>query len=157
MQFETIREINGGKVIFEGAWQHDGFYWIEANGGTVTIAPDVFIGFGTKIVAHENIYIGRSSMMAEFTVIRDSQHGMAISDSYMKHQPNTTEPVFIDEGVWIGSRATILSGCKVGKGSVIGAGAVVTRNVPDYAIVGGVPARIIGYRTEEGTTRRVYE
>jgi acetyltransferase-like isoleucine patch superfamily enzyme len=58
--------------------------------------------------------------------------------------------VIIGNDVWVGMNAIILSGVKIGNGAVIGAGAVVTKNVPDYAIVGGVPAKILRYRyTEE--------
>lgn len=62
----------------------------------------------------------------------------------------TKGDVRIGNDVWVGTRATILSGVKIGDGAVIAAGAVVTENVPPYAIVGGVPARLIKYRfTEE--------
>lgn len=54
--------------------------------------------------------------------------------------------VKIGNDVWIGTRAMILDGITIGDGAVIGAGAVVTKNVPPYAIVGGVPAKIIKYR-----------
>lgn len=54
--------------------------------------------------------------------------------------------IVVDDDVWIGYRATILSGVHIGQGAVIGAGAVVTKDVPPYAIVGGVPARVIKYR-----------
>lgn len=57
-------------------------------------------------------------------------------------------PVNIGHDVWIGARAIIMDGINVGNGAVIAAGAVVTKDVPDYAIVGGVPARIIKYRSE---------
>lgn len=54
--------------------------------------------------------------------------------------------IIVDDDVWIGYRATILSGVHIGRGVVIAAGAVVTKDVPPYSIVGGVPARIIKYR-----------
>lgn len=61
------------------------------------------------------------------------------------HHPKT----FIGSDVWIGNNALITSGVKIGNGSIIGAGAMVIKDVPDYAIVGGVPAKIIRYRFEE--------
>jgi maltose O-acetyltransferase len=57
-------------------------------------------------------------------------------------------PVIIEDGAWIASRAIILPGRKIGKGAIVGAGAVVTKDVPPYAIVGGNPARILRYRTQ---------
>ncbi len=54
--------------------------------------------------------------------------------------------IIVDDDVWIGQRATILSGVHIGQGAVIAAGAVVTKDVPPYAIVGGVPAKVIKYR-----------
>lgn len=57
--------------------------------------------------------------------------------------------IIVDDDVWIGYRATILSGVHIGQGAVIAAGAVVTKDVPPYAIVGGVPARVIKYRFPE--------
>lgn len=58
-------------------------------------------------------------------------------------------PIEIGNDVWIGTRATILDGVKVGHGAIIAAGAVVTKDVPPYAVVGGVPAKIIKYRFNE--------
>lgn len=56
------------------------------------------------------------------------------------------KPVFVDNEVWIGSHAVIMPGITLGKGAVIGAGSVVTKDVPPYAIVYGVPGKINGYR-----------
>ena len=61
----------------------------------------------------------------------------------------TKGDIIVDDDVWIGYRATVLSGVHIGKGAIVAAGAVVTKDVPPYAIVGGVPAKIIGYRFEE--------
>ena len=61
-------------------------------------------------------------------------------------QGGTVVQVTIGDDVWIGTRAIILPGVTIGNGVIIGAGAVVTKDVPDYAIVGGVPARVIRFR-----------
>ena len=58
-------------------------------------------------------------------------------------------PVNIGNDVWIGARVTILPGVKIGNGAIIGAGSVVTKDVPDFAIVGGNPARVIKYRNSK--------
>lgn len=57
------------------------------------------------------------------------------------------QPIVIEDYVWVGTNATILKGVKIGKGAIIAAGAIVTKDVPPYKIVGGVPAKIIGERT----------
>ena len=59
------------------------------------------------------------------------------------------KPVVISDDVWIGARVTILPGAKIGKGVIVGAGAVVTGEIPDYAVIGGVPARVIKYRNQQ--------
>lgn len=58
-------------------------------------------------------------------------------------------PVTVGDDVWIGSRVMILPGVKIGKGSIIGAGAVVTKDIPEYSIVGGVPAKLIRSRLKK--------
>lgn len=65
--------------------------------------------------------------------------------------------VIIGNDVWIGSHALILGGVKIGDGAVIGAGAVVTKDVPPYAVVGGVPARIIKYRFSQEIIDKLLE
>jgi len=68
-----------------------------------------------------------------------------------------SEPVRIGNDVWIGNRAVIMGGVTVGDGAIVAAGAVVTKDVPPYAIVGGVPARVIKYRFDEATVRALLD
>lgn len=149
-EMETFIEKNGGKITFQGGCQHDGFFWLEADGGELTIGDDVFIGFGTRIVCNEHIFIGKHTIIAEFCTIRDMNHQYHEKDEvrYIKHQGYDTAPTIIEDGVWVGAGARILKGVRVGHGAIIGANAVVTKDVPPNAIVGGVPAKIIKYRHE---------
>jgi acetyltransferase-like isoleucine patch superfamily enzyme len=67
----------------------------------------------------------------------------------MSHQSlHSKGPIIVEDDVWLGVGVTVLSGVRIGKGSVVGAGAVVTHDVPEGAIVAGVPARVIKMRAE---------
>jgi maltose O-acetyltransferase len=77
-------------------------------------------------------------------MVYNSEHDL--SDSNFKA---TSEPVYIKDYVFIGPRAIILPGVTINKGAVVGAGAVVTKDVGEYSIVGGVPAKVIGERTNK--------
>ena len=77
---------------------------------------------------------------------------MLITSNHLKDDPDfgiEDKPIVIEDYAWVGSRAIILPGVTIGKGAVVAAGAVVTKDVPAYAVVGGVPAKIIGERSKE--------
>ncbi len=116
-----------------------------------TLASSIEIGdnsgIGQQCVLANKVIIGNNVMMAREVIIGLGEHHYSSIDKPMNEQgAKAYVPVIIEDDVWIGARAIILSGVHVHKGSIIGAGAVVTKDVPEYAIVGGVPARIIKYR-----------
>jgi len=77
---------------------------------------------------------------------------MILTSDHLKDDPFfgvRDRPVAVGDYVWIGARATILPGVTIGRGAVVAAGALVTRDVPPYAVVGGVPAKIIGERAHD--------
>lgn len=85
--------------------------------------------------------------MGPDVIIMTSSHNVESTFLPMNQQGSLPkQKVIIGDDVWIGTRVIILPGVRVGTGSIIGAGAVVTKDVPDYAIVGGVPAKIIKFR-----------
>ncbi len=107
-------------------------------------------GVGVNCEINGVVTIGDDVMMGPEVVIYTSGHKYDNLEVPMWKQGDTeTEPVSIGNDVWIGRRAIIMPGVKIGDGCIIGAGAVVTKDVPDYAIVGGVPAKVIKYRKEE--------
>ena len=104
-------------------------------------------GIGVRAYLQGDITIGDYVMMAPDVSIFTINHNTERIDIPMCRQGNAEEkPVIIGNDVWIGTRVTIMGGVTVGDHSIIAAGAVVTKNVPDYAVVGGVPATIIKYR-----------
>lgn len=85
----------------------------------------------------------------------NSKMGFLQADSIISDKDN---PLKIGHDVWIGARVTILSGCRtIGNGAIVSAGAVLTKDVPPYAIVGGVPGKIIRYRFKESTIAMLEE
>jgi acetyltransferase-like isoleucine patch superfamily enzyme len=108
--------------------------------GEIVIGDDVVLSRGVHLVAHHGIHVGSGSMIGEYASVRDADHrfGPGIAPRTSGH---AGRPVHIGSNVWIGRGASVLAGVRIGDGAVIGANAVVTRDVPAGAVVGGVPAR----------------
>ena len=119
--------------------------FIAYGGAYITIADKAeltlgsgFINNNTKISCFEKISIGDDVKISEDVMLRDSDNHVIRRDGFKK-----SAPIRIGNHVWIGARATILKGVTIGDGAVVAAGAVVTRDVPEKTMVGGVPARVI--------------
>lgn len=105
-------------------------------------------GIGINCEVYGPVKIGNNVMMGPEVVIYTSGHKHDRVDIPMVEQGNEdVRPVTIGNDVWIGRRAIIMPGVVIGDGCIIGAGAVVTKDVPDYSIVGGVPAKVVKKRT----------
>ena len=107
----------------------------------ISIGEDSIIGEGVVLDGRDLLTIGNHVDIASEVMIYNSEHNVN-DESFVA----TNVPVKIEDYVFIGPRVIILAGVTVGRGAVVGAGAVVTKDVPPYAIVGGVPAKIIGER-----------
>jgi maltose O-acetyltransferase len=94
---------------------------------------------GVHIDARERIEIGANVRIAPYSIILDSDFH-DIKDHF---SDGPSKPVIIEDDVWIATRSTILKGVTIGRGAVVAAGAVVTKDVPPYTIVAGVPAKVI--------------
>lgn len=117
-------------------------------GWEVEIGDDSSLGINCMVPF--DLKVGRDVMMGPNVFIAGDNHEFAGTDRPMRLQgKRTASPVRIEDDVWIGANVIILSGLTIGKGSILGAGAVVTKNVPPYAICAGNPARIIRFRSGE--------
>ncbi len=104
-------------------------------------------GIGQYASLHGTISIGHDVMMGPNVTIWTANHNFSRTDIPMTQQGIGEEkPVTIKDDVWIGSNVVILAGVTLGQGSIVGAGSIVTRDVPDWAVVAGNPAKIIRYR-----------
>lgn len=113
----------------------------------IIIGDNTAIGEYTQISAAKEVRIGNGVLTGRFVYISDNNHGTScLAD--LKMQPSKRDlyikgPVVIEDNVWIGDKASILSGVTIGKGAIVACNAVVTKDVPPYSVVAGVPAKVI--------------
>lgn len=121
-------------------------------GRHISFSSHVSLGDRSSIGDHTSINgtlrIGRDVMMAANCAFISSSHNTARTDIPMNQQGSSDAPITIGDDCWIGHGVTVLPGVTVGNGCILAAGAVVTKDVPDFAVVGGVPARIIKFRNQ---------
>lgn len=132
----------------------------------VKLAPTAIIYFGAEIRGAYQLKIGRGTIIGDKSVLDARQGGITIGenvqlgsfvklwtdshdhdDPYFRSLPHKHGPITIGDRVWIGPDVTILHSVNIGEGAVVAAGAVVTKNVEPYTIVGGIPAKKIGERS----------
>jgi acetyltransferase-like isoleucine patch superfamily enzyme len=116
-----------------------------ARADKLMIRSGTYVNRFTMLDAHEQIEVGANCMIGPHCYITDGDHGM-ISGVPVGKQPMNVQPVSIEERVWLGAGVIVLKGVTIGRYAVVGAGAVVTRDVPPHAVVVGTPARPVGDR-----------
>ncbi len=114
-------------------------------GHKLVIRSGTYVNRFTIFDAHEHIEVGRDCMIGPHCYITDADHRKAAGRS-IKSQPMKKAPVIIEDEVWLGAHVVILPGVRIGKGAVVGAGSVVTHDIPSHAIAVGKPARVINVR-----------
>ena len=130
------------------------------SGSNINVEKGAFFGFGHQVHIGNNsslgqdckilgpVFIGDNVMMGPDVVVLTANHDFSRTDVPMIQQGMTsTRPVKIGNDVWIGARVILLPGVTIGDGVIIGAGAVVTKDIPPYAVAAGNPARMLRSRT----------
>ena len=132
--------LGAGVVIDHGALLHcGGMEW--APGGHVEVGPGSYIGPNAVLFGAGGIRIGAHCLISPGVVITSHQHTFTDRVLPMAKQPLDFGEVVLEDDVWIGSNATVLPGVRIGRGAIVGAGAVVVRDIPAGAVALGVPAR----------------
>ncbi len=150
---------------------------ITIGDGTSLMHGVIFHVFNYRDLPKAGIWVGKNCFFGEYTCIR-GQGGVHIGDGvytgtqvqiaavnhvftdpdrYIKDQGITAEGITIEDDVWLASNAVVVDGVTIGKGSVIGAGAVVNKSIPPYSVAVGVPAKVIKDRREASAVRKQVE
>lgn len=110
-------------------------------GGTLEVGERTLINYGTAISAQQLVRIGPRCLIGTYCLMMDNDFHR-IEPERRLERPES-RPIVLGENVWLGGRVIVMSGVSIGDGSVVGAGSVVTRDVPPRTLVAGAPARVI--------------
>jgi acetyltransferase-like isoleucine patch superfamily enzyme len=135
------RLVTGERVQLEGQV----YLKITSDEASIRLGNEVFIGYGSELDVLNNLILGNHVLIAPGCFITDHHHKHKAHDR-IAAQGCESAPVVIEDDVWLGANAVVLPGTRIGKGAIVGAGAVVTHDVAAMSIVAGVPARVIGRR-----------
>jgi acetyltransferase-like isoleucine patch superfamily enzyme len=138
----TIMGANLGKriIFYQGVW--------IVPGRNLTVGDDVNFAKDVLVTTSGGVHIGARTMIGYRTQILSINHEIPLIGDRFPVSGNAPLKVTIGEDVWIGANCVIVPGVSIGNGAVVGAGAVVTKDVKPNSIVGGVPAVLLGMRSE---------
>jgi acetyltransferase-like isoleucine patch superfamily enzyme len=125
-------------------------YRLRAHQGQITLGAKVVMGRDNVVNSYLDVEVGDASLLADWIYICDFDHRYERLDVPIKDQGIITSPVRIGTDVWIGEKATVLRGVDVGQGAIVASHGVVNRDVPPFAIVAGIPARVVRSRLPAG-------
>jgi len=123
----------------------EGEAWLRVGSNTYIQSGCIFNPFVSSII------IGANCMIAARCAFMPYRHSFAETQCPMREQPLTSRgDIVIEDDVWLGLHVSVMDGVTIGQGAIVGAGAVVTQDIPPYAIAGGIPARVIRFREGGG-------
>ena len=147
-------EIGKGAKVHLGRWSWVGHGTkIRAHEGEVHIGAKSVIGQECTISSFQHVSIGRECIVADRVMLIDFDHGVVEVERPIRHQGIYKRDVRVGHNVWVGYGACFLRGVTVGDNAIVGTSAVVTKDVPANAVVGGIPARLIRMRPRPRTLR----
>ena len=115
----------------------------------VRIGSGSMVGENCFLDGYGGLTIGRDVLIAHNSSLIAEDHGYATRQIPIRRQPKTAGAIVVGDDVWIGCGVRVLKGATIGDGAIIAAGAVVTKDVPPYAIVGGIPGRVLAMRPDD--------
>jgi acetyltransferase-like isoleucine patch superfamily enzyme len=138
-----------GKIILHKGVDLDRGVDIKAHGGCIKLGSGTYIGPYACIAGPGNIKIGENCMIAAHSGIYSNNHIFSDPTVLIREQGTTNKGITIEDDCWLGTGVKVMDGVTIGRGSVIGAGAVVTKDIPPYSVAVGVPAKVISQRGKQ--------
>ncbi len=133
-------------ILHDGVHLMRGVVLSTGHSGRIELHDNVYVGEYGVLTSNAAITIGRDSLIAPHADLVDFNHATADLDRPVFAQPVDAAPITIGRDVWLGARVTVLRGVTIGDQAVVGAGAVVTRDLPPRSVALGVPARVLRQR-----------
>lgn len=146
-----LRFLGPGSIQLGNNVHIGGNAFFAAIGGEIRISDQVAFNEGVHLNASVagRIRIGKHCLIGPNVVMRTAGHQFASKEKPIRHQGHVVADIILEEDVWIGANSVILGGVRIGRGAVVGAGAVVTKDVEQYGVAVGVPARVVRVRGEQ--------
>ena len=114
---------------------------VADRGGLLEIGPRTLVNFGCSLVATDRVSIGAHCHVGPYTMMLDNDFHRVEPERRLERPPS--KPITVEDNVWIGARVIVMAGVTIGKDACIGAGSVVTHDVPPRTLAAGVPAKVI--------------
>jgi acetyltransferase-like isoleucine patch superfamily enzyme len=143
--------VNEGITVGDGVFLGRGTI-LSCKDGDIVLGDHVNIGFHSEVFSGSRVTVGRYGLFAAYTYLVGGGHAFDQAGVPVLEQPRTSRGIALGENVWLGTGVKVLDGVRVGRDVVVGAGAVVTTDLPDGVVAAGVPARVVRSR-EAGTVR----
>lgn len=115
---------------------------LSCKNGDIVLGKNVNIGFNCEIFSGSKVIIGENTLIAAYVYIIGGGHAYSSTDIPISEQEKPSHGIEIEKNCWLGAGAKVFDNVTIGNDTVIGAGAVVTRNIPAFSIAAGVPARV---------------
>jgi acetyltransferase-like isoleucine patch superfamily enzyme len=139
---------HGGIITIGKNFEMSDYSMLLTCGGNITIGDDCSVNPFCILYGHGGLIIGNQVRIAAHTVIIPANHSFENLDTPIMYQNEKKLGIKIGNNVWIGNGVRILDGVTIGNGVVVAAGSIVNKNIPDLAVVAGVPAKIIKMRKQ---------
>lgn len=122
---------------------------LSCKNGNIRLAENVNMGFFCHIFSASNVSLGKNNLLAAYCYIIGGTHKMDRIDVSPLEQERISLGIVMEENLWLGAGVKVMDGVRIGRDSVIGTSAVVTKDIPEYSIAVGIPAKVVRNRKEE--------